>query len=192
MRTGGTPISGNLHIHRIPQAHTGSTQVCLRIVWRWIWEYWHLDTRWMNAKKNLRTARKPAQRFDMFFMFSLCFCLLKTWELPHVYTRYVAILHRNSTGIWEKCILEVCNIHFLAPTAVKHTFFIDPSRIAVQNSYMFTIIMFVFRHSASTSFSCIPTCSPFGQWCCKQFHSCEDVSNVTWSMCNEVEKTWPT
>ena len=67
-------------------------------------------------------------------------------------------------------ILELCNIHFLAPTAVKHTFLIDPNRIAVQNCHMFTIIMFVFRHSASTtSFSSIPTCSPgFGS----------DVANI--------------
>ena len=50
-------------------------------------------------------------------------------------------------------ILELCKIHFLAPTAVKHTFFIDPGRIAVQISHMFTIIMFVFRHTTSTSFS---------------------------------------
>ena len=39
-------------------------------------------------------------------------------------------------------ILEVCNIDFLAPTAVKHAFFIDPNGIAVQNCHIFTIIMF--------------------------------------------------
>ena len=31
----------------------------------------------------IRTARKPAQRFDH-FVFSLGFCFFKTWELPHV------------------------------------------------------------------------------------------------------------
>ena len=36
------------------------------------------------------------------FMLSLCCSALKTWELPHVYKQYVAILHRNSTGIYEK------------------------------------------------------------------------------------------
>ena len=69
------------------------------------------------------------------FMFSLCCCALKTWELPHVYYKqYVAILHRNSSGIYGKCgfycsgslrmhvrdpqntlhILEVCNIDFFS------------------------------------------------------------------------------
>ena len=95
-------------------------------------------------------------------MFSLCFCALKKRGLPHVYKQYVAILHRNSSWIYEKCvfycsgslkmhvrdtqntlhILEVCSIDFLAPTAVKHAFFIDPNGIAVQTCHIFTIIMF--------------------------------------------------
>ena len=39
-------------------------------------------------------------------------------------------------------ILEVCNIDFLALTAVKRAFFIDPNGIKVQNCHIFTIIMF--------------------------------------------------
>ena len=39
-------------------------------------------------------------------------------------------------------ILDVCNIDFLSPTAVKRTLFMDPNGIAVQNCHIFTIIMF--------------------------------------------------
>ena len=50
-------------------------------------------------------ARKPAQRFDMFwsfFMFSLCFCLLKTWELPHVYRHFAPQFYWD---LWKMCVL---------------------------------------------------------------------------------------
>ena len=54
--------------------------------------------------KNYRAARKPAQLFDQFFLLSLCCSALKTWELPHVYKQYVAILHRNSSDIMKNVV----------------------------------------------------------------------------------------
>ena len=48
-------------------------------------------------------------------------CALLQWELKKMYVRHP----QNSLYI-----LEVCNIYCLAPAAVKHTFFIDPGRIA--------------------------------------------------------------
>ena len=41
------------------------------------------------------------------------------------------------------------NIHFLAPTAVKHTCFIDPSRIAVQITHIYN----AYKHVAIPTFS---------------------------------------
>ena len=55
-----------------------------------------------NRKTKHPNGPETGPAFWPVLMFSLCCCALKTCELPHVYKQYVAILHRNSSGIHEK------------------------------------------------------------------------------------------
>ena len=43
--------------------------------------------------------------FSLFFKISLCFFLLKTWRLAHVYNHFGALWYCTSTGIYQKSLL---------------------------------------------------------------------------------------
>ena len=57
-----------------------------------------------HRKKELAEQKLPYRpeigpAFPSVFKISLCFCLLKTWRLPHVYNHSVVTWHRNAPGI---------------------------------------------------------------------------------------------
>ena len=105
-------------------------------------------------------------------------------------------------------ILEVCSIYLLSPTAVKHTCFIDPSRIAVQNSHIMLInTWYVFKKQkqrlniengqnagpVSGPFGCLcPNCDYYSYsstWCHQNY--CQYYVIITMFVCNHyVPKKW--
>ena len=68
-------------------------------------------------------------------------CVLLQWKSLKMYVTQLQNMYR---------ILGASNIHNLAPTAVKHTCFIDPGRIAVPNAHIMLIHMWQFPRFQET------------------------------------------